>query len=86
MREDVVAAPLRGGTDLRYCAEFAEWSTVLEVMYGSPDAHLRQRPIPHRGGQARRRASANGAPRKAAKGDKGTYAIDPTRKVEVIER
>lgn len=32
MREDVVRVG-RGGTDLRYRPEFAEWKTVLEVIY-----------------------------------------------------
>ena len=82
MREDIVRVA-RGGTDLRYRAEFPEWATTLEVTYvqsmltrGSVLSLIEAGGLGVGVGEWR--------PEKG--GDFGTYAIDPTRKVEVIGR
>lgn len=80
MREDVVRVN-RGGADLRYRAEFPEWSTVLTVIYVQAaltrDSVLS---LVDAGGLG----VGVGEWRPEKNGDFGTYKVDPTRDVEVI--
>jgi hypothetical protein len=80
MREDVVRVG-RGGTDLRYRAEFTEWSTTLKVVYVT-SALTRGSVLSliDAGGMG----VGVGEWRPEKKGDFGTYCVDPNREVEVI--
>lgn len=79
MREDVVRLGI-SGTDLRYRAEFVEWSCVLPVTYVttclSRDSVLS---LIDAGGLG----VGVGEWRPEKSGEFGTYRIDPTRNVEV---
>lgn len=81
MREDVVA--VGRGTDLRYRPEFPEWSTTLEVTYAT-SALTRGSVLSliDAGGMG----VGVGEWRPEKDGDFGTYRIDPTREVEVINK
>jgi hypothetical protein len=80
MREDCVRVA-RGGTDLRYRAEFPEWTAVLEVSYVTTALT---------GGSVLSLINAGGIGvgvgewRPEKHGDFGTYRIDDSRDVEVI--
>jgi len=80
MREDMVRVGM-GGTDLRYRAQFTEWSTVLTVTYVttslSRDSVLS---LIDAGGLG----VGVGEWRPEKRGQNGTYRIDPTRDVEVM--
>lgn len=79
MREDVVR--VGQGTDLRYRAQFTEWSATLTVVYVASaltrDSVLS---LVDAGGMG----VGVGEWRPEKKGDFGTYSIDPTREVEVL--
>lgn len=81
MREDVVRVG-RGGTDLRYRPQFTEWSTTLEVIY-VPSALTRSSILSliDAGGLG----VGVGEWRPERDGEFGTYRIDPTRDVEVVQ-
>lgn len=80
MREDVVRVG-QGGTDLRYRAEFSEWSTTLDVTFVASmltrDSVLS---LIEAGGMG----CGVGEWRPEKRGDFGTFIIDPTREVEVL--
>lgn len=79
MREDVVRLGI-SGTDLRYRAEFPEWSATLEVVFVS--SALTQESalsLIEAGGMA----VGVGEWRPQKSGDFGTFMIDPTREVRV---
>jgi hypothetical protein len=80
MREDVVRVGI-SGSDLRYRAEFSEWTTVLEVTYVnsclSRDSVLS---LIDAGGLG----VGVGEWRPEKGGDFGTYRIDPTREIEIL--
>lgn len=80
IREDVVKVG-RNGTDLRYRPEFAEWSTTLEVIYVT-SALTRGSVLSliDAGGMG----VGVGEWRPEKDGDFGTFRIDPTREVQVI--
>lgn len=80
MREDVVKVG-RNGTDLRYRPEFSEWTTVIEVIYVT-SALTRGSVLSliDAGGMG----VGVGEWRPEKDGDFGTYRIDPTREVQVI--
>lgn len=81
MREDVVRVG-RGGADLRYRAEFPEWSTILEVTYvTSTLTRSSVLSLIDAGGMG----CGVGEWRPEKDGDFGTYRIDPTRDVEVVK-
>lgn len=79
MREDMVRVGM-GGTDLRYRAEFLDWSAVLEVTYVttalSRDSVLS---LIDAGGMG----VGVGEWRPEKRGQNGTYSIDTTREIEV---
>jgi hypothetical protein len=81
MREDVVRVGM-SGTDLRYRPEFPEWTTALTVTYVKSsltrDSVLS---LIDAGGLG----TGVGEWRPEKDGDFGTYRIDPTRKVEVLD-
>lgn len=80
MREDVVRVG-RGGADLRYRPEFAEWTTVLDVLYVT--AMITRNSVLSlidAGGMG----VGVGEWRPEKSGDFGTYRIDPSREVEVL--
>ena len=81
MREDMVRVGM-GGTDLRYRGEFLDWTAVLTITYVkstlSRDSVLS---LVDAGGQF----VGVGEWRPDRKGQNGTYTIDPTRKVEVVQ-
>lgn len=82
MREDVVRLAGAGrGADLRYRAEFTEWSATLEVTFVksslSRDSVLS---LVDAGGMG----IGVGEWRPEHRGEFGTYMIDPSREVEVI--
>lgn len=81
MREDMVRVGM-GGTDLRYRGEFLDWTAVLTITYVkstlSRDSVLS---LVDAGGQF----VGVGEWRPDRKGQNGTYTIDPSRKVEVIQ-
>lgn len=80
MREDVVRVN-RGGSDLRYRPEFAEWSTTLEVIYVR--AMLTRASVLSlidAGGMG----VGVGEWRPEKDGDFGCYQIDTTRDIEVL--
>lgn len=80
MREDVVRVG-RGGTDLRYRAEFQEWSTTLEITYATGSLTRNSLlSLIDAGGMG----VGVGEWRPERDGDFGTYRIDPTRQVEVL--
>ncbi len=83
MREDVVRLSGRGGgTDLRYRPIFEEWSTVLEVTYvTSALTRGSLLSLIDAGGMG----VGVGEWRPERNGDFGTYRIDETRDVEVIQ-
>lgn len=79
MREDTVRVG-RGGTDLRYRAEFPEWKTVLEVTYVSSQITRESvLSLIDAGGMG----VGVGEWRPEKDGEFGTYRIDPEREVEV---
>lgn len=80
MREDVVKVG-RNGTDLRYRPEFAEWSTTIEVIYVT-SALTRGSVLSliDAGGMG----VGVGEWRPEKDGDFGTFRVDPTREVQVI--
>lgn len=82
LREDVVRVGM-SGTDLRYRPEFPEWSTALTVTYVKSsltrDSVLS---LIDAGGLG----TGVGEWRPEKDGDFGTYRIDPTREVEVLNR
>ena len=82
MREDVVRVG-RGGSDLRYRPEFPEWTTTLEVTYVT-SALTRGSVLSliDAGGMG----VGVGEWRPEKDGDFGTYRIDPTVDIEVIQR
>lgn len=81
MREDMVRVGM-GGTDLRYRAEFLEWSATLTVTFVqsllSRDSVLS---LIDAGGMG----IGVGEWRPEKRGQNGTYAIDDARKVEVVK-
>lgn len=81
MREDVVTVGM-SGRDLRYRPEFTEWSALLTVTYVT-SALTRESVLSliDAGGMG----TGVGEWRPQKKGDFGTYQIDPTRDVQVIE-
>jgi hypothetical protein len=82
MREDVVrlAGPSRSA-DLRYRAEFPEWSAVLDVTYVQSCISLNSvLSVIDAGGMG----IGVGEWRPEKKGEFGTYKIDPTKDVQVI--
>jgi hypothetical protein len=80
MREDVVRVGV-SGTDLRYRPEFAEWSSVLTVTYVvAPLALDSVLTLVQTGGMG----TGIGDWRPEKGGNLGTYAIDPTREVELV--
>lgn len=81
MREDVVR--LKGTTaDLRYRAEFPEWSTVIELSFvTSSISRASVLSLIDAGGMG----VGVGEWRPEKKGEFGTYQIDQTREVEVIK-
>jgi hypothetical protein len=82
MREDVVRVG-RGGTDLRYRPEFSEWTTVLTVTYVSSMLTRNSLlSLIDAGGMG----VGVGEWRPERDGDFGTYQIDSSRKIEVVER
>jgi hypothetical protein len=80
-REDVVRVG-RGGTDLRYRPEFTEWSTTLHVTYVT-SALTRGSVLSliDAGGMG----IGVGEWRPEKDGDFGTFRIDPTKDVEVVD-
>lgn len=82
MREDVVRVGM-SGTDLRYRPEFPEWSTALTVTYVKSsltrDSVLS---LIDAGGLG----TGVGEWRPEKDGDFGTFRIDPTGEVEVLDR
>lgn len=82
MREDVVTVG-RGGTDLRYRPQFLEWTTTLEVTYVT-SALTRDSVLSliDAGGLG----VGVGEWRPEKRGEFGTYTIDDSRTVEVLER
>lgn len=81
MREDVVTVG-RGGTDLRYRPEFPEWSTAITVTYvTSALSRGSVLSLVDAGGLG----VGVGEWRPERNGDFGTYQIDGTRDVEVLE-
>lgn len=80
MREDIVRLGM-SGTDLRYRAEFAEWSAVLEIIYvRSALTQSSVLSLVDAGGMG----VGVGEWRPEKKGDFGTFAVDPSRDVEII--
>lgn len=80
MREDVTRVG-NGGTDLRYRPEFTEWTTEIEVTYvQSMLTRESVLSLIDAGGMG----VGVGEWRPEKRGDFGTFAIDPTRDVEVI--
>lgn len=80
MREDVVRVA-RGGTDLRYRAEFPEWRTTLKVIYVK--SLLTKESVVSlvdAGGLG----VGVGDWRPERSGDFGQYGIDPTREIAVV--
>jgi hypothetical protein len=81
MREDVVRVG-RGGTDLRYRPQFDEWSTVLEVTFvKSAITRASVLSLVDAGGMG----VGVGEWRPERDGDFGTFRIDPTKDVEVVD-
>lgn len=81
MREDMVR--VGQGTDLRYRAEFPEWSAVLQVTYiSSLLSEASVVSLIDAGGMG----VGVGEWRPERKGDFGTYAIDQTRQIEGLEK
>lgn len=82
MREDVVTVG-RGGTDLRYRPIFHEWSTTLEITYvTSALTRGSLLSLIDAGGMG----VGVGEWRPEKNGDNGTYRVDPTRDIEVVEQ
>lgn len=81
MREDVVTVG-RGSSDLRYRPEFTEWSTTLVVLYvKSAITRSSVLSLIDAGGMG----VGVGEWRPERDGGFGTYMIDPTRDVQVVE-
>lgn len=81
MREDVVRVG-RGGTDLRYRPQFDEWQTTLQVIYvKSMLTRGSVLSLIDAGGLG----IGAGEWRPEKDGDFGTYRIDSTRQVEVVQ-
>lgn len=82
MREDVVRVG-RGGTDLRYRPQFSEWSTALTVTYvKSMLTRGSLLSLIEAGGMG----VGVGEWRPERDGDFGTYQLDTSKDVEVLER
>jgi hypothetical protein len=80
MREDVVRVGM-SGTDLRYRPEFSEWSTVLTVTYIKSALTMESvLSLIDVGGMT----VGVGEWRPEKDGDFGTYKIDQTREVQVV--
>jgi len=81
MREDTVRYKT-GGTDLRYRPEFQNWTATLEVLYVT-SALTRDSVVSliEAGGMG----VGIGEWRPERRGDFGTYEIDPTKEVTVIQ-
>lgn len=80
MREDIVRLGM-SGTDLRYRAEFPEWSATLEVIYvKSALTQSSVLSLIDAGGMG----VGVGEWRPEKRGDFGTFQVDSTRDVEVI--
>src|SRR5215217_577778 len=80
MREDIVRLGM-SGTDLRYRAEFPEWAAVLEIIYvKSALTQSSVLSLVDAGGMG----VGVGEWRPEKKGDFGTFAVDPSRDVEII--
>lgn len=80
MREDVVRVGM-GGTDLRYRPEFAEWGTVLRVVYAT---NKLDRASVLSLIDAAGMGVGIGEWRPEKSGDFGTFQIDPERDVEIV--
>lgn len=81
MREDVVKVGM-SGRDLRYRPEFAEWSTVLTVTYVKSSLTRESvLSLIDAGGMG----TGVGEWRPEKDGDFGTYRVDPTRDVVVVQ-
>lgn len=81
LREDVVRVGING-TDLRYRGEFLEWSTLLDVTYVTTSLSLDSvLSLVDAGGMA----IGVGEWRPEKSGQNGTYEIDRTREIEVME-
>lgn len=79
MREDMVRVGM--GTDLRYRAEFPDWSAVLRVTFvTSMLSRTSVLSLIDAGGMG----VGVGEWRPEKRGDFGTYAIDTTREIEVV--
>lgn len=82
MREDMVRVGM-GGTDLRYRAEFIEWTATLSVTYVTTALNRESvLSLIDAGGLG----VGVGEWRPEKRGQNGTYAIDETREVEVTAR
>ncbi|MGH2688027.1 MAG: hypothetical protein ACRDKW_04355 [Actinomycetota bacterium] len=80
-REDVVTVN-RGGSDLRYRPEFAEWSAVLDVTFvSSALTRASVLSLIDAGGMG----VGVGEWRPEKDGDFGTYRVDPSRDIEVMK-
>lgn len=80
LREDIVRLGM-SGTDLRYRAEFVEWSATLEIIYvRSALTQSSVLSLVDAGGMG----VGVGEWRPEKKGDFGTFAVDPSRDVEII--
>lgn len=80
MREDMVRVGM-GGCDLRYRAEFPEWSAQLKVTYISSQLSLGSVvSLIDAGGMG----VGVGEWRPEKRGDFGTYMVDPTREIEDV--
>lgn len=82
MREDVVRVN-RGGSDLRYRPEFPEWSATLLITYVKSMLTRSSLATMIDGGGM---GVGVGEWRPEKGGDFGTYEIDPTRDIEVLQR
>lgn len=82
MREDVVTVGI-SGRDLRYRPEFVEWSTMLEIVYIKTAVSVESvLSLVDAGGLT----VGVGEWRIQKKGDYGTYMVDPSRDVQVIDQ
>lgn len=81
MREDIVRLGM-SGTDLRYRAEFPEWSATLEIIYvKSALTQSSVLSLVDAGGMG----VGVGEWRPEKKGDFGTFTVDDSRDVEVLK-
>lgn len=80
LREDMVRVGM--GTDLRYRGEFAEWTATLRVVYvKSMLSRASVISLIDAGGMG----VGVGEWRPEKRGDFGTYAVDQTREIEVVD-